>query len=802
MDLIKYDMTDIWAVAGDVVAPDSAKIRAGWGVEVVPRQWWNWFENRQDQNIAYMLQKGIPEWDATTEYVINKSYVQRNGVVYRATATSTNSDPVALLSWVKAFSNSTAASEALSTVTPAADTMPYFTSASAADTTALTAFGRSIAALVDEAAGRTLFSAQLANSNLTALSGVAGNTNVLPYFTSTTTMSGTTLTSFARTLLDDVDAATVRLTLGLTTAATSELMSSSTERNIAKIMRVGAFGLGSFLDLRTHIYGTGVPSDCFAAGTVFGFANGGTGTSGMNIPGLTGVNYGTLQVNGQYSDASGLSAMSRTFTTTNGRTFVQTAASASAWGTWVESWTTGNLVKTASNVDTTVGRMLKVGDFGVGSQGILVGDINALTSAQNGFYKLGTPYTGGPLAGTSCTVIHQGFDAEKTQIAIVEGATTVRTFIRKYHGGTSAWQPWVELYHTGNSAALVAQVTADIQPTLNTKVNKGGDTMTGQLQMPSLNLVGAAGDRGYITMKRASSPYGYDAVIEVSAQGTGGDAGGLLSISCSQGVNFSGRVNAPAIVTSGTVSATGNITGGNLSTAGTVTGAYITSTGNVNAASNVTASGSVQASGNVTSANGFNTLASNVLSMRATTPDNSSNVHLWFYNYNQTERGLMYVGNDGSFHFRHGTGTEGLVLNASGASFSGAVGSGGRVSGADVLSTGNLYAGGGTAIYGTNGDVNGSAWGGWLSNWVQANFLNRTNGDIRQNAATYLDCASIGGTAFLGNVSGTTFGPNNLLGSGLLYASTNSTAGGTAAGTWRCHGYGNNGGFTVWQRVA
>ena len=52
VDIIKQDMTDIWAVAGDVVAPDSAKVRAGWAVEAVPRQWWNWFENRQDTNVG------------------------------------------------------------------------------------------------------------------------------------------------------------------------------------------------------------------------------------------------------------------------------------------------------------------------------------------------------------------------------------------------------------------------------------------------------------------------------------------------------------------------------------------------------------------------------------------------------------------------------------------------------------------------------------------------------------------------------------------------------------------------------
>lgn len=219
MDLIKYDMTDIWAVAGDVVAPDSAKIRAGWGVEVVPRQWWNWFENRQDNNIAYMLQKGFAEWDATTEYISNKSYVQRNGIVYKATATSTNSDPVALTSWVRAFADYSVSSNALGALTPAVDQLPYFNGSSTATTTTLSPFARTILDDTDAAAVRTTISAQQSNVNLTSLSGVTAVANGLPYFTGTTSMGVATLTAFGRSLIDDVDAVAARTTLGVSSSA-------------------------------------------------------------------------------------------------------------------------------------------------------------------------------------------------------------------------------------------------------------------------------------------------------------------------------------------------------------------------------------------------------------------------------------------------------------------------------------------------------------------------------------------------------------------------------------------------------
>lgn len=220
VDLVKQDMTFLWSQSGDIVAPDNVKIDSGWGVETVPRQWWNWMQNRVDTNVAYALQKGIPEWDTTTEYIADKSYVQHNGVIYKATATTTNENPALTpASWVKAFAESSASLEALKALVPAADSLPYFTGGSTATLATLTAFARTILDDPDAVTVRATISAQAANSNLTALSGVSANVNVLPYFTGTTTMAGTTLTSFGRSLIDDADATTARATLGLGTMA-------------------------------------------------------------------------------------------------------------------------------------------------------------------------------------------------------------------------------------------------------------------------------------------------------------------------------------------------------------------------------------------------------------------------------------------------------------------------------------------------------------------------------------------------------------------------------------------------------
>ena len=94
----KPNYSEQWASAGSIVAPNSVKIQAGHIVEKPNYEYMNWIQNRQDVGIAYGLQMGIPEWDSTTQYqyTLNSyaSYIQRNGVVYKAIQTGTNKDPL------------------------------------------------------------------------------------------------------------------------------------------------------------------------------------------------------------------------------------------------------------------------------------------------------------------------------------------------------------------------------------------------------------------------------------------------------------------------------------------------------------------------------------------------------------------------------------------------------------------------------------------------------------------------------------------------------------------------------------
>lgn len=155
-----------------------------------------------------------------------------NGSVYFRTDAGSSSEAVYARvggAWVTVSGATSAALTALAALTPAADKLPYFTGATTAALTDLTAFARTLLDDVNAAAALSTLGAVATSNALTSLGALTPAADRLPYFSTTGGAAGAlaTFTSFARTLLDDVDAAAARTTLALGDSATTNVGTGS-----------------------------------------------------------------------------------------------------------------------------------------------------------------------------------------------------------------------------------------------------------------------------------------------------------------------------------------------------------------------------------------------------------------------------------------------------------------------------------------------------------------------------------------------------------------------------------------------
>jgi len=83
------------AGGADVLQPSNAEIQAGWPLTNVPpsRKRFNWILKYLAQGVRYLMQMGIPLWDAAEDYPVNARVMGSNGKTYRALQTSINQDP-------------------------------------------------------------------------------------------------------------------------------------------------------------------------------------------------------------------------------------------------------------------------------------------------------------------------------------------------------------------------------------------------------------------------------------------------------------------------------------------------------------------------------------------------------------------------------------------------------------------------------------------------------------------------------------------------------------------------------------
>ena len=488
-EFIRVDMNDVWAAGGDSVLPTKAKIAEGWLVEAVPRQWWNWMQNRVDSNVAYLFQKGLPEWDSDTEYFANKSYQQHRGVVYKALKDSKGVSPldVGQTSWGIAFSDSTPYLEKIKNLTFLPGTAAFIDRNGNADQVYWGDIGLSMLQQGTPTAARNLIGAQVGHPNLTALSGVTAATNVLPYFTGAGSMGGTPLTAFGRDLISRPDPTSGRASLGLGTAAIYNAQPNAW--STGTLMFSGAFGLGGYSIIsntsNVNVNDPNCPSGFYdvAPDSISGFVAPVAGSW-------------TRIIHQSHGNAAGFATQIATANFTQpgiARMFVR-KASGTGWSAWWELLNSSTYPVQTTQLDdagspgapTGTSKLMRVGAFGIGSKLDLRDTIwsTGLPIHIQGAGSIRGLASGGQLGVPGLSVNDLGIlsvDAHWTDNSGIRGYVRTFTngdFMYIQPSGASIdapWAAWRQVYTSANTTDLTntvtANVTANIQPTLNAKAN-------------------------------------------------------------------------------------------------------------------------------------------------------------------------------------------------------------------------------------------------------------------------------------------------------------------------------------------
>ena len=115
---------------------------------------------------------------------------------------------------------------------------------------------------------------------------------------------------------------------------------------------------------------------------------------------------------------------------------------------------------TTSPNDTTAGRLLKVGDFGIGSNGFRGYPVNDFNSPDNadvpvGIYSFNTTFDNRPVDTTGIMIVASRASGEKINILVTGGTSTPDMYFRRVT--ESSIGPWQKNYHTDNIVGTVSQ---------------------------------------------------------------------------------------------------------------------------------------------------------------------------------------------------------------------------------------------------------------------------------------------------------------------------------------------------------
>ncbi len=241
---------------------------------------------------------------------------------------------------------------------------------------------------------------------------------------------------------------------------------SSTDTTAGSMLRVGDFGIGlrsvpfpAAYDLDTH----------YTSGNYVGYGGVHPSASTGDNPFPTSGGAFTLTSSGEGLNTAG-SYVVQTATLTGGTAGSTKFRSKTvgAWTGWREIWHDGNLVKTTSSTDTTAGRMLKVGDFGLGGINISYsgGSLDTINYNVQGWYD-GTTTGIPPDGGFGNVTSHMLNTVSGYQIAHSFSNNTL--YFRQE--ASNVWTSWKEILNSDNFNLF--------EGTLATEVATSGSALSG-----------------------------------------------------------------------------------------------------------------------------------------------------------------------------------------------------------------------------------------------------------------------------------------------------------------------------------
>ncbi|UOL47859.1 putative tail fiber protein [Pseudomonas phage vB_Paer_PsCh] len=569
-DYSQLPIENIWSTGGDMVAPTPAQQQGGWGIQSVPRQWWNWKWNLHDTNLAYLLQKGIPEWTSTQEYIANKSFCTRGGFVYKAVRTHTGSDPAtANPNWARAFADFTTSSSALGSLTPRDGGIPFFISATGASVFDSTAYGRGMLNVANAAAARNYISAQESSVVLSNLSTVTRAANTVPYFNTDTSMATFNITAFGRGLVNAANAENARGFLGLANSAIITADPANRAHTLVYRDAAGNFNAGVITatlsgnattanKLRTPVTINGVAFD---------------GSQNIVLPGLDTSYAGTvarLHING-----ANLSSADKTtqlaLRNKSDNDWISLAVVDDNILQFVFRSATNPVVQIGNEVILHTGNQFSLGPTLTDARSRL--GLDRLTQGSSDTQVFPSTLNNGPYLTVQPTAIG-GFN----------GSTNGWLFRFDANGNmTHGTVPAARITGLSNSAQIPATTTAQANSLVQRDADGGFSAIAinayGTIVGYGSNIFSRASGTGnaHIGFQRAN---GTELGLIWGAQSNNSMnfrvAGGSTAVSITGlDMTVTGRVNATTLNASGNVNATGNVNAGSatLNTAGNITGA-------------------------------------------------------------------------------------------------------------------------------------------------------------------------------------------------------------------------------------